>query len=268
VAMALSDQTWVLTGAAGRIARSLRPGLAGRVARLRLVDVTPVHAEHDGEETATVDVRDQRAIESALAGAHGVLHLAGIPDEADFRDLVDVNIVGSHHVFEAARRTGVTRVVYASSNHVTGFYPSGAVVDPGMPPRPDGFYGVSKLAGEALGRLYADKFALSVASVRIASFQERPREERHLSTWLSPADCLAAFLAAMTAPDLTYAAFYAVSRNTRGWWDLSAGQELGFEPRDDAERYAADLQVAESRPPDAFQGGEYTSAEYTLDRQR
>lgn len=268
VAVALSEQTWVLTGAAGRIARSLRAGLAGRVARLRLVDVAPVDAEYEGEEVVTADIRDQRAMVSALAGAHGVLHLAGIPDEADFQDLVDVNIVGSHHVLEAARRNGVQRVVYASTNHVTGFYPATTMVDPAMAPRPDGFYAVSKLAGEALGRLYADKFALSVASVRIASFEERPRDERHLSTWLSPADCLAAFLAAMTAPDLTYATFYAVSRNTRRWWDPAAGRALGFEPNDDAEPYAGDVAVAQPGLPEALQGGDFTSASYTLDRQR
>jgi uronate dehydrogenase len=268
VGVVLSEQTWVLTGAAGRIARSLRAGLAGRVARLRLVDVVAVQAEYQGEEVAGADVRDQRAMVAAFAGAHGVLHLAGISDEADFHDLVDVNIVGSYHVLEAARRNGVGRVVYASSNHVTGFYPTSTVVDPAMAPRPDGFYAVSKLAVEALGQLYADKFALSVASVRIASFQERPLDGRHLSTWLSPADCLAAFVAAMTAPGLTYTAFYAVSRNTRRWWALSAGQALGFEPQDDAEHYADEVRGAGSTASGASQGGDYASAAYTLDRQR
>jgi uronate dehydrogenase len=227
-----------------------------------------MRAEYEGEEVAAADVRDQQAMVAALAGAHGVLHLAGIADEADFHDLVDVNIVGTHHVLEAARRNGVQRVVYASSNHVTGFYPTSTVVDPTMVPRPDGFYAVSKIAGEALGQLYADKFALSFASVRIASFQERPQDERQLRTWLSPADCLAAFTAAMTTPGLTYAAFYAVSRNTRRWWDLSAGEALGFDPHDDAERYAADAQIAESSPLGAWQGGDYPSPAYTLDRQR
>ncbi|HEX4033845.1 MAG TPA: NAD(P)-dependent oxidoreductase [Solirubrobacteraceae bacterium] len=266
--MATAEQTWVLTGAAGRIASTLRAGLAGQVARLRLVDVVPVPAAHEREETVVADVRDQRAMVAALAGAHGVLHLAGIADEADFHDLVDVNTVGTQHVFEAARRNGLDRVVYASSNHVTGFYPTNTVVDPAMPPRPDSFYAVSKAAGEALGQLYADKFALSVASVRIASFQERPQDERQLSTWLSPADCLAAFLAAMTAPGLTYSVFYAVSRNTRRWWDLSAGEALGFEPRDDAERYAANVHVAPSGQSDGRQGGEYASPAFTLARQR
>lgn len=266
--MLLADQTWVLTGAGGQVARSLRADLAARVARLRLVDLERVPAAHPAEESMVADLRDQRAMVEALTGSHGVLHLGGLADEADFHDLAEINIVGTYHVLEAARRTGTRRVVYASSNRVTGFYPTSTVVDPELPPRPDGLYGVSKIAGEALGRLYADKFGLQVACLRIGSFGQTPSDRRQLSTWLSPADCLAAVLAAMTAPNLRYAAFYAVSLNTRRWWDLAAGRALGFEPHDDAEQHAAELAAEEPAPPGAPQGGRYSSAAYTLDRQQ
>jgi uronate dehydrogenase len=265
--MAIADQTWVMTGAAGVIARSLRAGLAPLVGRLRLLDLLPIEPLHDREEPAVVDLRDQAAVESALAGAHGVLHLGGIADEADLHDLADVNIVGTYHVVESARRTGVPRVVYASSNRVTGFYDATTTVDVDMPNRPDGVYGVSKIACEALGRLYVDKFGLEFVSVRIGSFEELPQDARQLSTWLSPADCVRAFQAAMTAPDVTYAAFYAVSRNARLWWDLEAGHRLGFDPQDDAERSASD-QVRAQPALVGPQGGPYASAEFTLDRQR
>lgn len=264
----LQDETWVLTGAAGRIAQRLRPELAPMLAELRVVDVIPVDAERPGEVATVADVRDQAALDVVFDGADGVLHLGGLSDEADFHDLTEVNIIGSYHVLEAARRQGVSRVVLASSNRLTGFYPTTTLVDPQMPPRPDSFYGVSKVATEALGRLYADKFGLRVACARIGSFEETPREGRHLSTWLSPADALAAFVAAMTAPDLTFAAFYAVSRNSRRWWDLRAGAEIGFEPQDDAEDYASGM------PSDGQPGGNppqswpYTSPEFSLDRQR
>ena len=264
----LTDQTWVLTGAAGRIASSLRPGLAERVARLRLVDLEPVEPAHEHEESAVADLRDQRAVEGALAGADGVLHLGALADEADFHDLVDVNVLGTYHVLEAARRTGAERVVFASSNRVTGFYPRTTVVDPGMPTRPDGFYGVSKVAGEALGRLYSDKFGLRVASLRIGTFQATPEDERQLSTWLSPGDCEGAFLAAMTAPGLTYTAAYAVSRNSRRWWDLGPGEAIGFDPQDDAEDYAADVRAGAPSEAAGPQGGRYASPGYSLDHQR
>jgi uronate dehydrogenase len=254
----------VLTGAGGRIATRLRGGLASRVERLRLVDLETVHPEHDGEESWVADLRDRAAVQAVVAGAHGVLHLGGLAGEADFHDLAAVNIVGTFHVLEAARRSGTERVILASSNHVTGLYPTSDVVSPQMPVRPDSLYGVSKAAGEALGRMYAEKFGVRVASLRIGTFDEVPGDARALSTWLSPEDALAAAVAVMSAPSLTYAALYVSSRNTRRWWDLSAGEELGFDPRDDAEHHAARLGTERAQPGDAVQGGVFAEAAATL----
>jgi uronate dehydrogenase len=76
-------------------------------------------------------------------------------------------------------------------------------------------------------------------------------------------------LAAMTVPDLTYATHYAASRNARGWFDLAAGERLGYVPADDAERYAAQVAPEQPAPTDGTpQGGVYASPAYTLDRQR
>lgn len=267
--MSLREQTWVLLGAGGDVGRSLRPELAARVGRLRLVDVTALEPAHPNEEAVIGDVRDQHALDVALRHANGVVHLGGLADEDDFHDLAEINIVGTYHVFEAARRAGARRVVYASSNRATGFYSTDTLLDASMPPRPDGLYGVSKVAGEALGRLYADKFGLEVAALRIGSFEPTPQDQRQLSTWLSPADCLAAFLAAMTAPELSYAVFYAVSRNTRRWWDLADGQALGFDPSDDAEDHAPRSSPSATKTSGSVpQGGPYTTPAYTLDRQR
>jgi uronate dehydrogenase len=262
-----SEQIWVLTGAAGRIGTSLRAGLAERVGELRLLDLAPLEATHPREVVVAGDVGDAGQIQAACEGAHGVVHLAGIADEADFRDLAQVNVLGTYHVLEAARRVAARRVVFASSNHVTGFYPVTVPVEAAMPVRPDSLYGVSKVAGEALGRMYAEKFGLEVACLRIGSFGAAPQDERQLSTWLSPRDCLAAVLAAMTAPGLTFAAFYGVSRNTRRWWDLTAGEQLGFLPRDDAEEHAAHLATGDSGGA-VPQGGSYAAPAYTAERQR
>jgi uronate dehydrogenase len=260
----LGDQTWVLTGAAGRIATSVRPALAEQVARLRLVDLVPVTPEHDREESVVADLRDPVAMREVIAGADGVLHLGGLADEAPFDHLSGINIVGTFNVLEAARRAGVARCVYASSNRVTGFYPVSKVVEPDMPTRPDSLYAVSKVAGEGLASLYADKFHLSVIAIRIASFEEAPFDRRHLSTWLSPRDCQAAFLAAMRATDVTYAVFYAVSANTRGWWDLTPGYRLDFHPVDNAEDYAGKIELGPEPSPEYPQGGTNASPERTL----
>jgi len=260
----LADQTWVLTGAAGRIGTSVRPSIAEHVGRLRLVDRVAVTPEYEAEESVVADLRDRTATSDAVAGADGVVHLGGISDEAPFDDLCAANILGTFNVVEAARLAGVGRIVYASSNRVTGFYPVSTVVGPDVVTRPDSLYAVSKVAGEALGSLYADKFGLSFISVRIASFQDAPLDRRHLSTWLSPRDCAAALLAAMRAPNVTYAAFYAVSANTRGWWDLTPGYRLGFRPVDNAEDYAGSVDAGPALPPDYPQGGTNASPEPTL----
>jgi uronate dehydrogenase len=242
----------------------VRPALAERVARLRLVDVADLAPAHAREEVVVADLRDAAAMHAAIAGADGVVHLGAIPDEAPFADLLAVNVAGTQHVLEGARRTGARRVVFASSNHAIGGYPAGQPLDADVPTRPDSFYGVSKVAGEALGRMYADKFGLAVVNVRIGTFAPEPPDRRALSTWLSPDDCRAVFLAAMTAPDVTYATIYGISCNTRRWWDHEPGRALGYEPRDDAERFAPAL-AAGALPP--LQGGGFADAAYTLERQ-
>lgn len=261
--METNGVTWCVTGAAGRIGRALRAHLSERglpTVSLDVAECTPVGPE---DRVLRCDLRDLTELVTAFRECSGVVHLGGIPDEADFHDLADTNVVGTYHVLEAARRAGASRVVFASSNRVTGSYPVSETVDPSDPPRPDGFYGVSKVAGETLCRLYADKFGLSTISVRIGSFEERPEDARHSRTWLSHGDALRAFDAAM-ATEAHTAVFYAVSRNSERWWSLEAGEQLGFGPRDDASTFA----VPGSLAPDAPQGGIYAGPAHSLDRMR
>ncbi|MFG1840448.1 NAD-dependent epimerase/dehydratase family protein [Micromonospora sp. NPDC049175] len=257
--------TVVVTGAAGRIGSAVRQHLCDEVRELVLVDRVAVHPQSTTERALQLDLADLDAVVAALAGADAVVHLAGLADEAPMADLLDTNVLGAYHVLEAARRQGVGRVVLASSNRVTGFYRVGQVVAPDAPVRPDGFYGVSKVAVEALGRLYADKFGVSVVCLRIGSFEDEPAEARYLATWLSPRDGCGFIRAAITASDVHFATAYAVSANTRGFWDTTAGARLGYLPVDNAESYA-DRVPGSDAPIDtaAFQGGAYTSAEYSL----
>lgn len=209
------------------------------------------------------DLSDLEELVRICRGADGVIHLGGIPDEADFHDLAEVNIVGTYHVLEAARRAGVPTVVYASSNRVTGMYPAGVEVSPDMPVRPDGFYGVSKAAGEALCRLYADKFDVNTVAVRIGTYEDRPRSAREQRTWLSPADASRAFLAAMTTEERS-AVFYAVSANRERWWDMAAATAVGYEPADDA----ASLGEVEPYESDRPQAGDFAAVEFSTSRMR
>jgi uronate dehydrogenase len=234
----------LITGASGRLGTILREGLRGRFKVLRLVDVAPLGAGQLGEELVVADVRDLSAIADAMAGVDAVAHLAAIPHEDTFERILETNVVGTYHVFEAARRQGCARVVLASSLHVTGFYPAEEHIGPDTPPRPDSFYGVGKVVAENLGRLYADKHGVEVVCLRIGTLAERPTTPRHLSTWLSPRDAVELFHCALTAPDVGYTVAYGASANTRGWWDLSSAERLGYRPVDDAEQWAPEVEAA------------------------
>jgi uronate dehydrogenase len=240
-----------ITGAAGTIGRRLRRSLAGLADELRLIDLRPLEPG-PGEDFIQGDIADLATARRALAGCDACLHLAGIPVEAPFPDILHANIEGTWAVLEAARLEGCPRMVLASTNHVTGFHRVGRRIGPEAPVRPDSFYGASKALGEALGSLYHDKFGIRVACLRIGTAEERPQETRHLSTWISPADLDRLVRACLTSPRLDFAIVYGVSQNTRGWWDLESGRNLGFEPEDDAETFAGE--VAE-RPVGDFQGG-------------
>jgi uronate dehydrogenase len=228
----------LITGARGRIASVLRPALRAGVEELRLSDLTEIDDPVAPEISVAAELTDFDAVTRAVDGVDAVIHLGAVPDEAPFEQIAGPNLHGAYHVFEACRRAGVKRVVYASSSHATGMYPVGVPLDGSYPPRPDGLYGASKVFGEALGRMYVDRFGLSVVCLRIGSFQPRPRERRELSTWLSYDDAIRLFRAALTA-DVDFAVVYGGSNNTRRWWPPDT--EIGFAPIDDAEVYADEL---------------------------
>jgi uronate dehydrogenase len=262
----------VLTGAAGRVGGMLRRRLARRGRLLRLVDVAPL-TPGDGEEAIQASVTDLPALTAASAGASAVIHLAGLAGEAPWAEIAETNIHGTYVMFEAARRAGVPRVIYASSNHAVGFTAAGRFPVPDYAfPAPDTYYGVSKVAGEALASLYHSRYGLDAICLRILTCAERPDNVRALSTWLSPDDAGRLFEACLTAERPGFRVAFGVSANTRGGWvSLDEARALGYEPRDDAERYAEQV-LARSGPPDpgdpvlAHLGGEFCLPKFDADR--
>lgn len=246
----------LLTGAAGRIATAVRPVLRELAEEVVLTDRVELEGLAAGERFVRAELADPAPWEGLAAGCDTVLHLGAVPDEAAFDVLAGPNLQGAFHVYEAARRAGVRRLVVASSGRATGFYRVGERLDGEATPRPDGLYGATKAFSEALGRMYADKFGLEVVALRIGTFEERPRSTRDLSTWLSPGDAGRLVRAALTGPVEGFLAVYGVSANTRGWWDLPP--ELGYEPVDDAEAYADEVEPDDGIP---FQGGPSTARE-------
>jgi uronate dehydrogenase len=252
-------QRVAITGAAGRIGGVLTRGLTDRA--LRLLDIRPIPVEQGSGEAWQVDLRDPAAACAALADVDAVIHLAGCPDEAPFERILTDNIVATRHVFEAARRQSVRRVVFASSVHVSGFHPWGRRTSPGDPVRPDTGYGVSKVFGEALGRLYADKHGLEVICLRIVGFAAEPDQPAYLSGWLSHGDAVRLFRAALDAPDIGYLVCYGLSGNTRSFYTRDGWAELGYTPADNAETFAHRWPDAEAHLPE-YQGMEFTAPDY------
>ncbi len=264
----------VITGAAGLIGSMLRPRLAAPGRTLRLLDIAPLTAG-PGEEAIQASVADMDAMTAACRGADAVIHLAGIPGEAAWDRILETNINGSYVAFEAARRAGTPRVIFASSNHAVGFTPRSAFPVPDYAfPAPDTYYGVSKAAGEALAAMYHHRYGLDAICLRILSCFPRPANVRMLSTWLSPDDAGRLFEACLTADRPGFRVAFGVSANTRGGWvSLAEARALGYEPRDDAEEYAAEVLAAageapapESDPVLAYLGGEFTLPDAQLHR--
>jgi uronate dehydrogenase len=244
----------ILTGAAGLAGRGVRPLLRERGHQLVLVDVVdplPV----DGERAWVIPVQDTDALREAIRGADAVIHLGGHSRERAWPELVDVNMDGTRSVLEAARLEGVSRVLLASSTHAVGFHPVPRHPVAELQPRPDSYYGVSKVVMEALGTAYADRYGMSVANVRIGTVLERPNSGRTLSTWLSYPD-LARLIDAVAALDTPGAHLvWGVSHNSRAWFTPEAGHAMGYYPEDDAEQYAAEIEDNEDTGDGLIGGG-------------
>jgi uronate dehydrogenase len=253
-------QRLLLTGAAGELGRWLRPRLGDFCSTLRCFDLGDCSPAGSGEEILIGDLADADAVDRAVQGVNAIIHFGAITEEAPFEEILSANIRGTFHIFEAARRHGVRRILYASSNHVTGFYHSGEALDAAVRTRPDSLYGVSKAFGEDLASLYVDKYGLEIACLRLGSAFPEPHEPRHLSTWLSFEDLLRLVRACLSAPRLGFTVVYGVSNNDRSWWNNESASHLGYAPRDNAERFAERILAGgDTRDPDdpavKYQGG-------------
>ena len=259
-------ETVLITGSAGEIGRHLRTTLRQEGRHLVLLDVAEQASLEAGEDATIVraSFTDADAIRDACAGVDAVIHLGGLSTSGySFADYLAVNVEGTYQVLEAARAAGVARVVYASSHHAVGFHPNtpGSTVPDYLFPRPDSFYGVSKVASEALGSLYHDRYGLDVICVRIGSYRTVPTDRRTLWNWLSPADCTRLFEATLSAPAPGFRVVWGVSANTRRIASLDEATAIGYAPEDDAEDYA-DAVSPEPEPWDRI-GGIYS--EPTID---
>jgi uronate dehydrogenase len=265
----------LVTGAAGSIGSVVCGGLVDRGHDVAGLDVA---AEPEGFIGAwfTADCTDSDAVDSVLGTLEvggpvdAVVHLASIPDEASLDVILGSHVLTTATLLDAMLAHDVPRIVYASSNHAVGRTPRPPhpdVLGVDVLPRADTFYGVGKVAAEALLQLYADRHGLDALALRIGSFLLRPESRRHLSTWLSHDDAVRLVDACLTVPAPGYAVLYGISANTRAWWDLEPGRALGYHPEDDAERFAAQVEGAapageQDDAEAAYVGGPFVSERF------
>jgi len=260
----------LMTGAAGGVGARLRKLLPAHYPALRLSDLKEPADLQPKEAFVAADLTDLSQCERACEGIDGIIHLGGQSLEAPWETILQANIIGTHNLFEAAKRQGVKRVVFASTNHVIGFYPRSRRIGTEEMLLPDSRYAVSKAFGESLGALYAYKFGLRVLSLRIGNVAEAPSNLRLMSIWLAPEDLVQLIRIGLEHPDLRYEVFYGVSGNDRSWWDNAAAFRYGYRPSGNSETMRETALAGEKdRKPDPvgdyLQGGGFASAEFVGD---
>lgn len=258
-------KTLLITGAAGGLGTILRDGLSGYAGTLRLSDLTDITDLRDGEESQPCDLADFEAVQKLVDGVDGIVHLGGMSVENTFESILQANLRGTYNIFEAARRAGRPRILFASSNHAIGFHKREDLLDGTSKMRPDSLYGVSKCFGENLGQYYFDKFGVESVSVRIGSCFPKPKDRRMLATWLSPRDFITLVDAIFSAARTGAAMIYGVSANREVWWDNSHAAFLGWHPQDSSEVFRAEIEAAHPAqqfddPAVIYQGGGFAAA--------
>ena len=250
-------KTILITGAAGDVGTHLRRELAGKYA-IRGSDLRSLKKFSPKEQFMRADISKFSDALRITRGVDAIVHLGGYSVEGPWEGILSANIVGCYNVFEAARRNGVKRILFPTSNHAMGFYRRDHTIDHRDYPKPDSRYGVSKVFGEALGSLYADKYGMQFFMMRIGNVNPVPIDKRRLSIWFSPRDLAQLVTIGIEHPDVRFEIVYGISKNTRAWYDNANAFRLGYKPVDNAEAFAAEV-LAREKPGDPvaekFQGG-------------
>jgi uronate dehydrogenase len=255
-----------LSGAGGALGSFLRPVLLAKGVDLRSAGFEPLEPLNPAEDVCHGDLRDAEVVDRMLQGVDVLIHLAGTSVERPLPEIIQNNLVGLHAVYEGARRHSVRRIVFASSNHAFGMHAVTEHLGLDSDHRPDGFYGLSKMWGEGLARLYWDKHGVESVCVRIGSAIPKPTEFRHLSTWFGLDDLVQFLLCCINTPNVGFLVAWGVSNNTRSYWAPTGCEALGYRPVQNAEDYAADI-LGQQNPLDdvgrAHQGGSFASIDFT-----
>src|SRR5438552_1938175 len=191
-------------------------------------------------EKVVGDIQDLEQMIRLCKGMDTVLHLAANPSpNADWDSVLNINIIGTYNVFQAAKRARCRRVIYASSIHAVSGYPADVQVKTSDPVNPGDLYGVSKCFGEALGRYMAEQEGLSAIALRIGAFQPDTSAKKEaginmLDAWVSQRDLNQLIERCIDDETLKFAIFNGLSNNRFKRLDISDARDLiGYAPQDD-----------------------------------
>lgn len=255
----------LLTGAAGGLGKVLRKSLRPYAKVLRLSDISEMAPAADAsEEVQICDLSDKQAVHQLVEGVDAILHFGGVSVERPFEEILGANISGVFHIYEAARRHGVKRIIFASSNHVIGFYKQDETIDAHSPRRPDSYYGLSKSYGEDMATFYFDRYGIETVSIRIGSSFPEPQNRRMMSTWLSFDDLTQLIERSLFTPNVGHTVVYGMSDNRDVWWDNRFAAHLGYTAKDSSEVFRDKVEQqpmpAADDPAAVYQGGAFAAS--------
>jgi uronate dehydrogenase len=228
----------LLTGAAGRVGRLVRPLLQEKYA-LRLCDLSPIDAVAGDDEILIGDLASSTIAAASVSGVDAVVHLAGLVAPAvSFEETLAPNYRTVLSLLEACRNARVPRFVFASSHHVFGLHPP-VEVTPETHPAPDGFYGLSKVFGEAVCALYARRFGLRTLIIRIGNADPEIVDGRRERMWISGRDLVQLLGLGIEHPGIGCEVVHGASICPDPFFPDPVAHRLGYRPQDRADGHRA-----------------------------
>lgn len=254
----------LLTGASGGLGSRLRQDIAKYCNILRVSSLDGLGEAASHEELIECNLSDKAAVKELTRDVDLILHFGGVSTENSFDNILEGNIVGFYNVYEAARQSGVKRIIWPSSVHAVGFYDRLDLLETDCPTRPDSLYGVSKVFGEGLAQYYWDKFNLETVSIRIGSCFPEPTNWRMMTTWQSYADLLRLIERCLIVPRVGHTIVWGISDNDQAIWDNRKAGHLGYKPQDNSEVFRDKISQTSEYPEHDFpelvlQGGHFAT---------
>ena len=251
----------LVTGAAGKVGRALRPYLRERY-DLLLHDRVAITDPHEGERATTGDLADAAHVREVVRGVDAVLHLAVVHGvDLRFDPSIDANFRATMHLLDAVRAEGVPRFVYASSHHVHGLHRRDGFAGDDAAYAPDAVYGLGKAYGELAATSYARRYGIRTLIVRIGNADPTVGDDRALRLWTSARDLAQLIAIGVDDPEVACDVVYGVSTCPDPLYRNRRAHLLGYRPEDRAEDHLDPEFVPYEAMPERL-GRDYVGGRY------